>query len=144
MLNGQHAECCNSKWFKHDGACKKNDLQLWQSLGLARSASRSLRNLIRSTRPDHRGPIHTRISNHTHMEDSFCSLLLGWCWHPRSWITVIHLTRKMTCDQMLRRLRLPREMWTMESFISGIVFLGLNQVRLVWLVDGGGQIGWLM
>ena len=26
------------------------------------------------------------------MEDSCCSLLLGWCWHPRSWITVIHLT----------------------------------------------------
>ena len=46
---------------------QKNDLQLWQSLGLARSRSRSLRNLIRSTRPDHRGPIHTRISNHTHI-----------------------------------------------------------------------------
>ena len=44
-------------------------MQLWQSLGLARSGSRSLRNLIRSTRPDHRGPIHTRISNHTHMRD---------------------------------------------------------------------------
>ena len=54
---------------------KKNDLQLWQSLGLARSGSRSLRNLIRSTRPDHRGPIHTRISNHTHIMLHYTTLI---------------------------------------------------------------------
>ena len=38
-----------------------------KSLALARSGSWTLRNPIRSRRPDHRGPIHTRISNHSHM-----------------------------------------------------------------------------
>ena len=60
-----------------------------KSLALARSGSWALRNPIRSKRPDHRGSIHTRISNHNQIMN-YHNLLCG---APSGFTTTVELWR---------------------------------------------------